>query len=116
MNIPGNSGPPPCHFLFANAVYLPLMPPLDQTCGARKSEALSQAVRRGRRGGAWRRRRPVLGIGSRREKVRVKRSQGRRIISATAHSAGLTPFLPPQRRNPAWRRGFLHSPLCNELH
>lgn len=51
MNIPGNSGPPPCHFLFANAVYLPLMPPLDQTCGAGKSEALSQAVRRGRRGG-----------------------------------------------------------------
>lgn len=51
MNIPGNSGPPPCHFVFAKAVYLPLMPPLDQTCGAGKSEALSQAVRRGRRGG-----------------------------------------------------------------
>lgn len=35
----------------------------------------------------------MLGKGSRREKVRVKRSRGRRIISATAHSAGLTPFL-----------------------
>lgn len=69
---------PPCYFLFANVVYLPLTPPQDQTCGAGKSEVLSQAVRRGRIGG----RGSGVGVGSRRGKVRAKRSQGRRIISA----------------------------------